>query len=114
MDHALALLYSPFPSIEAARAAAQSLLVEKLAACCNLIPGVESHYMWEGVPTAATEVILIAKTPADQAAAAAARIAALHPYACPAILTLPANANAAFALWAREQTGGRPPFRTGA
>ncbi len=98
------MIYSPFPTLEAARAAAQVLLAERLVACCNLLPGVESHYRWEGVLTQSAEVVLIAKTTADRAAAARARLASLHPYTCPAILALETETNAPFLAWVASET----------
>jgi periplasmic divalent cation tolerance protein len=95
----ITLLYSPFPGIESARPTAAALLESGLVACCNLLPGAESHYIWNGEPTTAQEIILIAKTTAGAADAAAARLEALHPYECPAILRFEAGANAAFAAW---------------
>ncbi|MES2984613.1 MAG: divalent-cation tolerance protein CutA [Pseudomonadota bacterium] len=95
--NALSLLYSPFPDAESTTRAAQALLEQKLAACCNLLPGTQSLYWWEGRIAQASEVILIVKTPPALAAQAADALAQLHPYGCPAILQLSAAANAAFA-----------------
>ncbi len=103
MTQPLQLLYSPFPSLDAARTVAKLLVEEQLVACCNLLPVGESHYIWEGQPTVAQEIILLAKTTPALAGAATALIAAHHPYSCPAILALDATANADFAQWAFAQ-----------
>ena len=95
----LRLLYCPFPSAEAARGVAAVLLTEKRVACCNILSGVESHYMWEGALTQSAEVVMLCKTSIAQSAAAAARLAALHPYDCPAVLVLDASANPLFSQW---------------
>jgi periplasmic divalent cation tolerance protein len=100
----LFLIYSPFPSPEAAQAAAHTLLTERCVACCNILPATQAHYWWEGALTQATETVLLCKTTPEKLAVARARIEALHPYDCPAILTLPAEANAAFAGWAASAT----------
>jgi periplasmic divalent cation tolerance protein len=100
----LTLLYIPYPTAEAARATATALLNERLVACCNILPAMESHYWWEGALTRAEEVLMLAKTTPEMAAPASARIAELHPYACPAILALDANASAAFAGWVGAET----------
>jgi len=107
MTDPLILLYSPFPSIEAAREVARILLEERLVACCNLLPGMESHYRWEGRLTSATETVLLAKTPAAVATQAAAKLGELHPYAIPAILQLPVEVNAGFAQWAATETAAK-------
>jgi periplasmic divalent cation tolerance protein len=100
----LTLLYSPFPTLESARAASAALLEARTVACCNLITGAESHYLWQGTLTSATETILIAKTTAEMAPRAHALLAAHHPYECPAILSFSANANPEFVSWANAST----------
>ena len=84
----LRLIYSTHPSAEQARATAMALIGEKLAACCNIIPGMESYYLWEGAITNASEVAMISKTTQLQSDAVIARIRALHPYETPAIASL--------------------------
>lgn len=104
MDSALTLLYSPFPTLEAARIAATALLEARVVGCCNLIPIAESLYWWEGKLAANPEVVLLAKAPLHKAEAAKGLLAQLHPYDCPAILAFPAEANPAFGAWVRTQT----------
>ena len=99
----LCLIYSTFPGHESARAMAQSLLREKLAACCNILSGMESHYVWEGKNEVANEVVMLCKTTTANASATMAYIAANHPYDTPAILQLPiTSANDAFATWVND------------
>ena len=50
------------PDLAVARALAQAILEARLAACVNLIPGLESHYRWEGKLESASEVLLLVKT----------------------------------------------------
>jgi periplasmic divalent cation tolerance protein len=97
---AIHLIYSPFPNLEAARAAAKALIVQKLAACCNLLPAGESHYVWDGEYTVTEEVVLIAKTTAERLEKAVALLTSLHPYECPAILSFEASSTSPFAAWA--------------
>lgn len=99
----LTLLYSPFPTLEAARAAATSLLEARVVACCNLLPIAESLYWWEGKLAANPEVALLAKTTHERAPEAARMLEALHPYDTPAILRYEAASNEAFAAWAQAQ-----------
>lgn len=105
----LTLIYCPFPSIEAARTAAMSLLEAHLVACCNLIGPTESLYWWEGKLAANPETVLIAKTTPKLEAEARAHIAASHPYETPAILSFPADANPAFAAWVGTATAQNTP-----
>lgn len=102
--HPITLLYTPFPTLESASSAAEALLAARLVACCNLLPGTVSHYVWQGAATQADEVLLIAKTSRARQAAACAELAAIHPYECPAILALSADTTADFAAWVAAQT----------
>jgi periplasmic divalent cation tolerance protein len=104
MPTTITLIYCPFPSAESARDVATTLLNEHLVACCNLSPVGESLYRWEGILTSTPEIYLLCKTTPAQAGAATVRIATLHPYECPAILTVEAAANTPFATWLTAQT----------
>ena len=48
-------------SAEEARRLAAELLRRKLAACVNLVPGIESHYEWNGQLETSQEVLLMIK-----------------------------------------------------
>src|SRR5262245_5104049 len=79
---------------------ARALVQEKLAACVNLVPGVQSFYRWQGKLEEAAELLLVAKTRADRSRALAARIQALHPYELPEVLELaPSGGSAAYLDW---------------
>ena len=84
-EHAL-LVFSTFPDAESARAATQVMVEERLAACGNLIPQVESIYRWEGKVESSTEVLVILKTTADRYQLLEQRIRSLHPYEVPEII----------------------------
>lgn len=106
----ITLLYTTCPDASAARTIATALLEERLAACCNILPPLESHYRWNGSLTESTEIAMLCKTTPDKAARAIACIEALHPYECPAILRLPAESTPAFAHWvAAETTANEKP-----
>ncbi len=71
-----------------ARHASQTLLQEKLAACTNLLPGMESHYWWQGKLETSKECILILKTRSELKAQLINRLEGLHPYDTPCILEI--------------------------
>ncbi len=48
MAEELLLVLSTFPDAETARRIAHELVVERFAACANIIPQIESIYWWEG------------------------------------------------------------------
>ena len=85
--HAL-LACSTFPEIETARRIARQLVTEKLVACANLIPAVESIYRWQDKVENAQEVLGLFKTTATCYAAFQERLKSLHPYDVPEIIYL--------------------------
>jgi len=87
-----ALIWCPFPDREAAREVAGQLLAEGIVACANILPGVESLFIWEGKADSATEVGVLFKTSAGKLDAAIERLGTLHPYETPAILGWHADA----------------------
>lgn len=89
MAGTLCILYATFPDQASAHKTATTLVHEHLAACCNLIPAIQSVYWWEGAVQQTDEAVLIVKTTAVLAETAIGRITALHPYENPAILQLP-------------------------
>jgi periplasmic divalent cation tolerance protein len=78
------------PDLEHARAIGRALVEERLAACVNLIPGIESIYRWQGKVSQDAEVLLVVKSQASRLPALAARVKELHPYELPEVLALPA------------------------
>ena len=74
---------------ENARDLASALVREKLAACVNRIPGVESTYTWEGRVERDTEDLLIVKTRTDLFDRLKQRVQELHGYDVPEIIAVP-------------------------
>lgn len=97
------LVYCPCPDAEVAAALAEKLLAEKLVACVNILPAMQSLYVDAGVLQRSSEVAILLKTSAAQAERLLDRLNELHPYEIPAILLLEAEANAAFANWVKDQ-----------
>src|SRR5471032_1326089 len=76
-------------SLDEARTIARAVLDQRLAACVNILPGVESHYWWQGKLESAPEVMLIIKSSAEQFEALAALVKEKHSYECPEIVAVP-------------------------
>lgn len=90
-----------FPDVEQAREIAAVLVERRLAACVNLLPGVESIYRWEGKVERAGEVLAVIKTTRYPELEAALKD--LHPYEVPEILALPVAAGlAGYLKWLGE------------
>lgn len=70
---------------------AQGLLTARLAACVNLLPGVRSHYWWQGKLESSTEVLMVIKTTADRVDALKAFVSEHHSYDTPEFLVLPVS-----------------------
>jgi periplasmic divalent cation tolerance protein len=97
MENAIVVLCT-FPDIEQARQIGAALVERQVAACVNLLPGVESIYRWEGKVEKAGEVLGIIKTTRYDELEAA--IQELHPYEVPEILALPvAGGASAYLKW---------------
>ncbi len=69
-----------------ARSLAQVVLKSKLAACVNIVAGVESHYWWQGKLERGAECLLLIKTTKAKSAAVTRAIKAVHSYDVPEII----------------------------
>jgi periplasmic divalent cation tolerance protein len=76
------------PSPEEARRISRDLVEARLAACVNVVPGVESIYRWNGVVEMATESLLVIKTSAERFPALKSAIQELHSYDVPEMIAL--------------------------
>ncbi len=101
----LLIVLSAFPDAAAARTAAAALLNEHLAACVNILPGVESIYRWQGTVESSQEALAVIKTTSDRYPELEKRLRELHPYEVPEIVALPAAAVAeSYLQWAVAST----------
>ncbi len=97
------IILTTWPDAESARAATRKLVEEKLAACGNLVPGIESIYRWQGKIETSSEVLVIFKTTAARLAQLEERIRELHSYEVPEILAVPVGAGLpAYLRWVEE------------
>jgi periplasmic divalent cation tolerance protein len=70
---------------------AETLVEEGLAACVNLLAGIESVYSWKGKTERDSEVMLLVKTVDDRFEAMSGRVRELHPYDLPEIIAIPVS-----------------------
>jgi periplasmic divalent cation tolerance protein len=82
-------VYTTWPSTVEAEKAGRALVERRLAACVNILPGMISHYRWEGKVERAEEAVMIVKTRAALAGAVSSAVKELHSYDTPAILVMP-------------------------
>lgn len=85
------LVLTTCPGSITAKKIANDLVLEKLAACVQVIPGIQSFFRWVGKVDNSEEILLIIKTTSDRYSQLESRIIALHPYELPEIVTLPIN-----------------------
>jgi periplasmic divalent cation tolerance protein len=102
------------PRGQKAETLARGLVTDRLAACVNILPGVISHYRWEGKVQRGAECLLVVKTTASKLPALKRWIAANHPYTTPELLALKVDGGAKTYLnWlAGELNGPRGIPRT--
>lgn len=86
------MVFCTCPNREAASALARELVIQRLAACCNVIEGVSSVYRWESRIQEDPEVLLLAKTSRERFSALQRSIRKHHPYELPEILAVPVDA----------------------
>ena len=85
-----------------------TLLEERLIGCANIVPGVRSHYWWEGEICHDEEVLLFMETGDEKAVAARRRLRELHSYDVPKILVLEsADCDPDYQAWLMEILGPR-------
>ena len=85
-DRRAALIWCPFPDRVSAKKVARQLLAQKLIACANIVPAIESVFEYEGRCESETECGVLFKTVEDSLGDAIARLGELHPYDTPAIV----------------------------
>jgi periplasmic divalent cation tolerance protein len=84
-----AFVYTTYPSLVEAEKAGRTIVEQRLAACVNILPGMVSHYWWEGKIERGEEAVMIIKTRASLADRVRDAVKAAHPYTTPAILVIP-------------------------
>ena len=82
-------VYVLFANAEEAARIGRTVVEERLAACINILGSVRSIYRWQGSIETADEVAAILKTSQAEADALIMRIAGLHSYEVPCIVTWP-------------------------
>ena len=83
---AAALVWCPFPDADSARTVADALLDEGLIACANILPAMESRFVWQGARASGRETPVLFKTTAQALDDVVMRLGELHPYDTPAII----------------------------
>ncbi|MBY0450750.1 MAG: divalent-cation tolerance protein CutA [Cyanobacteria bacterium] len=90
-----------------ARDLALLLVNSGLAACVNIIPGIQSIYQWQGALCEDKELLLVVKTEAVQIQPIADLLSEHHSYTCPELISLPiAEGSQAYLDWLLSHSQG--------
>src|SRR5437667_1574568 len=86
MPERILLALSTFPDRETAQRISNQLVTEKLAACANILPALESVYRWKGKIETGNETLVFFKLSEDRQSAFQEKLRSLHPYEVPEII----------------------------
>lgn len=90
---------------EAARIG-RELVESRLAACVNILDGMNSIYRWEGEVHQDSEAVLIAKTRESLLPELVAKVESLHSNDCPCIISWPIEGGShSYLEWMANETG---------
>src|SRR5215211_7930398 len=99
------LVYTTYPSLVEAEKAGSAIVAQRLAACVNILPGMISHYWWQGKIERGEEIVMIVKTRAALAEAVGNAVKDSHSYTTPAIAVLPVTGgDSAYLGWIVAET----------
>jgi len=82
------IIYITTSGVDEAKKIAKTLLKERLVACINIIPRIESLYWWEGEIEEDQESLLLAKTRSNMVDKVIARVEDIHSYETPCALEI--------------------------
>ena len=82
-------VYALFANADEAERIGRTVIEERLAACINIFSPIRSIYRWQGAIETADETAAIFKTTNERADALIARIAGLHSYDVPCVVSWP-------------------------
>ena len=87
----------------------RAVVAARLAACANVIDGMQSVYWWQGKLEEGNEAVLILKTTEDRVRELILRVKALHSYDCPCIEVLPVvDGHPGYLDWVAQETHRSP------
>jgi len=99
-------VYAVFANADEAERIGRAMIEERLAACVNILGPVRSIYRWQGAVETADEVAAIFKTERAQVDGLITRIAALHSYDVPCVVSWPIDKiTGDYAQWVEDSVG---------
>ncbi len=105
MTEEISWIYVTCESTEQAKAIGKEVVRQRLAACANIFPAMESIYWWNGKLEEGLETVLILKTTSELAERLIAAVKRLHSYEVPCVIALPVEkGNPDYLRWIVEET----------
>jgi periplasmic divalent cation tolerance protein len=99
------VVFSNCGSAEEAVRVARALVDERLAACVNIIPAVQSIYRWQGAIEEATEWTLLIKTRRALFDRLRSAILRAHSYELPEVIAMPVvDGHGDYLAWIDRET----------
>jgi periplasmic divalent cation tolerance protein len=83
------------PDLKTARGIGTKAVLAGAAACANLIPKIESIYVWKDKLERGSEVLVLFKTTRAKLASLEKLVVELHPYDTPELIAVPVSAGTA-------------------
>ncbi len=103
------------PNVRTARTIARECLKARLAACVNIVPGVESHYWWQGKLEKGSESLLLIKTRSQLLPQLEKVILHKHPYETPEFVAIELRTGSRkYLQWLARETEPRAKANRGA
>ena len=82
---------------------ARALLEDKLIACANIMPGIQSVFWWEGKVDQAEETMMVLKSKRSLFKKIVKKVKSLHSYSVPEVIALPIlDGNPDYLRWIDE------------
>jgi uncharacterized protein involved in tolerance to divalent cations len=107
MENDCVVVWTTIGSTADAHGMASILVNERLAACVNVLPEMESTYRWRGQVETDRERQMLMKTTVARVPALRARLHELHEYDVPEFIVVPVvGGSEPYLNWIRESTAG--------
>jgi len=99
------IAYITTKNIDEAKKIGETVVKERLAACANIIPAIESVYWWKGKIERDKESLLVLKTKKSLVSKLIKRVKGLHSYDVPGVDIIPVtDGNKDYFKWIEEVT----------
>lgn len=96
------------PDLKTAREIGNQAVTAGVAVCANLIPKIESIYVWKDKLERGSEVLVLFKTTKAKLASLESLVVELHPYDTPELIAVPVSAGTAkYLAWIDAGVGGK-------